>query len=129
MRMLLALVLGTGLIGQAALARQATPIAQTFGTRHTCVSQINLSNPVSLPDGRVLFPAATRKGQSYAVSFKGGHCTGVRPDSRFIVVHDSGSEVCEGDEIRAFEPEDIIPGPTCIVDHFEPYQEPAKPPR
>ena len=109
----------------SALAAMPSHPAQERHGRQ-CISDFNLGNPHPLPDGRLLFPARPSSRQSYAATFKGGACPGVHELSTIIVDRFSGGEYCEGDKVRGIDPPQTIPGPICIIDHFDPYTEPPR---
>ena len=111
-----------------ALAGSSIAADRPKADRHgpSCISDFNRSNPTPLPDGRLLFRSEPSRGQSYVASFKGGGCPGMHTLSTIIVDRFSSSEYCEGDKVRAIDPPQTIPGPICIIDHFEPYSEPPR---
>lgn len=95
-----------------------TPPGAAAGKR--CILPSRVAAPVVRDDGRVYFRGQPDSGRSYLAVFKGGRCPGL---NRFAVVaiETSGTGYCEGDRIRSLNPPSTIPGPACVIDHFQPF--------
>ena len=100
---------------EADLSRELA--GRTAGPPQDCV-------PASAGDSLVARDAQTlvyRRGDTIWVNRLAAACPGLNPTSTLIVqVH--GSSHCRGDPVRAVEPGQSIPGPTCVLGSFTPWR-------
>ena len=86
----------------------------------SCVIASGLAAPVVREDGRVYFRGQPDPKHSYIAVFKSGRCPGMNRFST-VVIETTGIGYCEGDKLRALNLPSTIPGPTCVLDHLEPF--------
>ncbi|HYD38264.1 MAG TPA: hypothetical protein VEA60_11660 [Allosphingosinicella sp.] len=118
MRLLPILLLAACAAGSAREADLSGELAgRTAGPARDCV-------PASAGDSLVARDSRTlvlRRGDTIWVNRLAAACPGLDPMSTLVVeVH--GSQHCRGDPVRALEPGQSIPGPTCILGGFTPYR-------
>jgi hypothetical protein len=87
------------------------------GPPQTCISTFGDQN-VRPIDSRTI---AYGSGRTIYVSQLRSDCPSLSPHNSLIIER-TGSQLCRGDRIRAFEPGAIIPGPICIVQDWVPHR-------
>jgi hypothetical protein len=88
--------------------------------RKLCVTQSTVASPVVRDDNRLYFRGQPDPRHSYSAVFKGGQCRGLNRFST-VAIETTGAGYCEGDKVRAINLPTTIPGPTCVIDHLEPF--------
>lgn len=116
--MRIALVLAAGLLLGSTSLPAESPSTKTTGKR--CIVKEALAGPVVRDDGRVYFRGQPNSHLSYLAVFKGGRCPGL---NRFaaVSIETSGPNYCAGDKLRSLNPPSTLPGPICVIDHFQPF--------
>lgn len=66
----------------------------------------------------------TESGRRIWVTHPEGGCPNMRPLDTIVVERLSGSQLCRNDRFRTVSPGMAIPGPTCRIGAFTPYDKP-----
>lgn len=111
-------VLAAGLLLGSTSVPAKPPSTETTGKR--CIGKTALAGPVARDDGRVYFRGEPNSHRSYLAVFKGGRCPGL---NRFaaVSIETDGPNYCAGDKLRSLNPPSTLPGPVCVIDHFQPF--------
>lgn len=90
------------------------------GSGKRCILPSRVAGPVVRDDGRLYFRGEPDSRQSYLAVFKGGRCPGLDRFSA-VAIETGATGYCEGDKVRSLDLPSTIPGPICIIDHFQPF--------
>ncbi|MBN8806779.1 MAG: hypothetical protein J0I47_00860 [Sphingomonas sp.] len=128
MRAPLAVILLAALAGSAApAASRQDPLDRELGGRIAgtpvdCVDNSRLMGPQVIDDRTILYRESGLRTWRNDLPES---CPGLRPNT-VLIVNVYGSQLCRNDRVRTIDPGSIIPGPTCRLGKFTPYDKPRK---
>ena len=122
MRIALIPVAVAGLVGVAPAAERDPLAGRVAGAAVACVDQSRLGGPDIIDSRTILYRQS--RGRIWRNDLPEA-CPGLRPNTT-LIVEIYGSQLCSNDRIRAHDAGSIIPGPSCRLGKFTPYDLPGK---
>lgn len=89
------------------------------GKPQQCLSNSRNAGTVRVSDDFLLYRVS---GKLVYRNELRGHCPGLADDDDIMVVRTFGSSQCKGDHFQLVDRHSGIPGPTCVLGEFVPYE-------